>query len=427
MTTRDRRKEFAIEIVRCLQNRGFEALWAGGCVRDQLLGTEPKDYDVVTNALPPEVQLTFSDRPSLAIGAAFGVISVRGPRGAGQVEVATFRHDVSYSDGRRPDEVIFSTAEEDAQRRDFTINGLFYDLITDQIVDYVGGRADLEKRVIRAIGSPTQRFSEDKLRMLRAIRFATTLDFEIDAGTYQAIADHAAGIHVVSAERIAGELRQMLVHANRTKAVELLRQCKLLDELFPEVSSVANDDLTSDTLVSAAWNRSRAALDALAQPEFSVALATLLWEVRQQPDSTMETIDKICRRWRLSNDETSTIVWLLEHDAAVRNSRNESWPHLQRILIHQHISSLLQLADAIVSAHGISHDDVDFCRRKLTLPAEQLNPNPLISGDDLLAAGLPSGKWFKQILDRVRDAQLEGEIHDQDEAIELAQSIWKQS
>ena len=427
MTTRDRRKEFAIEIVRCLQNRGFEALWAGGCVRDQLLGTEPKDYDVATNALPSEVQATFSDRPTLAMGAAFGVISVRGPRGAGQVEVATFRHDVSYSDGRRPDEVIFSTAQEDAQRRDFTINGLFYDPLTDQIADYVGGRADLEKRVICAIGSPTQRFSEDKLRMLRALRFATTLDFEIDAGTYQAIADHAAGIHVVSAERIAGELRQMLVHANRAKAVELLRQCKLLDELFPEVSSVPTDDLTSDTQVSAAWNRSRTALAALAQPGFPVALATLLWEVRQQPDSTSQTIDKICRRWRLSNDETSTIVWLLEHDAVVRNSRNESWPHLQRILIHQHIDSLLQLADAIVSAHGISHDDVDFCRRKLTLPAEQLNPNPLISGDDLIAAGLPSGKWFKQILAQVRDAQLVGEIHDQDEAIELAQSIWKQS
>lgn len=427
MTTRDRRKEFAIEIVRCLQNRGFEALWAGGCVRDQLLGAEPKDYDVATNAVPQEVQATFSDRPTLAIGAAFGVISVRGPRGAGQVEVATFRHDVSYSDGRRPDEVIFSTAQEDAQRRDFTINGLFYDPITDQIVDYVGGRDDLKKQVIRAIGSPTQRFSEDKLRMLRAIRFATTLDFEIDAGTYQAIADHAAGIHVVSAERIAGELRQMLVHANRAKAIELLRQCKLLDELFPEVSSLANDGLTSDTLVSAAWNRSRAALEVLAQPEFSVALATLLWEVRQQPDSTSQTIVKICRRWRLSNDETSTIVWLLEHDAAIRNSQAEFWPHLQRILIHQHIHSLLQLADAIVSAQGISHDDVDFCRRKLSLPAEQLNPHPLISGDDLLAAGLPSGKWFKQILDRVRDAQLDGEIHDQEEAIELAQSIWKQS
>ncbi|MFN5709429.1 MAG: CCA tRNA nucleotidyltransferase, partial [Planctomycetota bacterium] len=173
-------REFAVQIVQRLQQAGFEAVWAGGCVRDMLLGLKPKDYDVATSALPEQIRDLFGHRQTLAIGASFGVITVLGPKSAGQVEVATFRQDAEYSDGRRPDSVHFSTAERDAQRRDFTINGMFYDPVQDVVLDFVEGRRDIDERVIRAIGNPEERIAEDKLRMLRAVRFAATYQFHLD-------------------------------------------------------------------------------------------------------------------------------------------------------------------------------------------------------------------------------------------------------
>src|SRR3954447_24762852 len=202
-----RQRDFALEIAQKLRAAGFEALWAGGCVRDELLGLTPKDYDVATSATPEQIRDLFGHRRTLPIGAAFGVITVLGPRTAGQIEGATFRTDAAYSDGRHPDSVTFSTAEHDAQRRDFTINGLFYDPVAEKVVDYVGGQEDLKARILRAIGNPRLRLSEDKLRMLRAVRFAAAFNFQIDPGTLLAIQEMAPQIGTVSGERIGAEIR----------------------------------------------------------------------------------------------------------------------------------------------------------------------------------------------------------------------------
>ncbi|HTI49987.1 MAG TPA: CCA tRNA nucleotidyltransferase, partial [Planctomycetaceae bacterium] len=217
MSASDPKRDFAVDVVRRLQEAGFIALWAGGCVRDFLLGHPPDDYDVATSARPEDVRTLFGKHRTLAIGASFGVILVHGPRGGrtGDVEVATFRTEGPYRDGRRPEHVAFATPEEDALRRDFTINGMFYDPLTDRVLDYVGGRGDLERHVVRAIGEPRARFAEDKLRMLRAVRMTARFDFELDESTAAAVREMSREILVVSSERIAQELKKMLVHVRR--------------------------------------------------------------------------------------------------------------------------------------------------------------------------------------------------------------------
>ena len=233
-------RRFAFEVVRQLRGAGFEAYWAGGCVRDQLLGRTPKDYDVATNAMPDQVRTLFGRRRTLAIGAAFGVIAVIGPKAAGMVEVTTFRRDAAYSDGRHPDSVAFSTAEEDASRRDFTINGLFYDPIDQRVIDYVGGQQDLAAKHLRAIGNARERFAEDKLRMLRAVRFAATFALTLDDETRAAIVEMAAEIHVVSPERIAMEMRRLLADSSRAIGVWLMLETKLAEQLLPEIAPSGN-------------------------------------------------------------------------------------------------------------------------------------------------------------------------------------------
>ena len=205
----EQQRRFALEVVRQLRTAGFEAYWAGGCVRDELLGRTPKDYDVATNATPPQIRALFGNTRTLPLGAAFGVITVLGPRSAGMIEVATFRQDAEYSDGRHPDHVTFSSAREDAARRDFTINGMFFDPVDGQVIDFVGGQADLRDHLIRAIGSPRLRFGEDKLRMLRAVRFTAAFGFSLDAETAATIREMAHEIPVVSPERIAMEMRRV--------------------------------------------------------------------------------------------------------------------------------------------------------------------------------------------------------------------------
>jgi poly(A) polymerase len=219
MAAEKSQREFALDVVKRLRDAGHNALWAGGCVRDQLLGLSPKDYDVATSALPDAVRDLFGRRRTLAVGASFGVITVLGGKPLEPIEVATFRTDGDYRDGRRPESVAFTDAEHDAQRRDFTINGLFYDPLEERVVDYVGGVADIEARVVRAIGDPRRRFGEDKLRMLRAVRFAATYGFALDPDTLAAIRDMAAGVTAVSGERIGGELRRVLTHRLRRRGV----------------------------------------------------------------------------------------------------------------------------------------------------------------------------------------------------------------
>ena len=398
-------RDFALDVVQRLRAAGHEALWAGGCVRDQLLGRPPKDYDVATGALPDQVRELFGKRRTLAIGASFGVITVLGPRGSAPIEVATFRTDGEYRDGRRPESVAFTDAEHDARRRDFTINGLFFDPVAGQVVDYVGGVADLEARVVRAIGDPCRRFEEDKLRMLRAVRFAATYDFALDPGTLAAIREMADELPVVSGERIGAELRRVLTHAHRRRGVELLAEADLLRPLSAELAehAAAND---------AAWRAALGRLEKLQALTLPPALAVLFHGL-----ASVEQSREFGRRVRLTNKELDRTAWLLKQLPVVLRASELSWSRLQRILIHDGAEELVALAAAILPA-----DDPGLvrCREKLALAESERNPPPLVTGDDLLAHGLRAGRHFAELLEHLRDEQLEGRLATRDEALDEA-------
>lgn len=414
-------RAFAVDVVRRLAEGGFTAYWAGGCVRDQLLGRTPKDYDVATNALPQEVRELFGRRRTHAVGASFGVITVVGPAGAGHVEVATFRRDVAYSDGRHPDAIEFSSPVDDASRRDFTINGLFYDPVAEEVIDLVDGRADLDRGIVRAIGNPRARIAEDKLRMLRGVRFAATFNFLLEDETRAAISDMAHELPVVSAERIAQEMRLLLVLPARSQAVRLLREVRLLDVVLPEVATLAVADQESRTATGntasppTAWQSTLCGLDALVDPSFPLALATALTSV-ESPDAPAQ----VCRRWKLSNKEEQRVVWLVKHKDSLIGAATQPWPVVQRLLIAPGICDLIALHQALAETRGDVSTDLEFCRAWLARPAEELNPPPLVSGHDLIKHGLAAGAAFQTLLEQIRDAQLVGRISTRDEALALA-------
>lgn len=406
-------REFAVEVVRQLRTAGFQALWAGGCVRDQLLGILPKDYDVATNARPEQVRDLFGHRRSLPIGAAFGVITVLGPKSAGQIEVATFRRDATYSDGRHPDSVTFSDPREDAQRRDFTINGLFYDPLAEQVIDYVGGQDDLQTGVIRAIGVPRERITEDKLRMLRAVRFAAKFGFAIEPATLQAVQEQSNELVIVSAERIAEELRKMLTLDRRRLAVELLAEGQLLEIVLPEARGV-------HTL---AWQQTLQILERLPAPTFPQAFATLLRPLAETPTELAQLVDVACRRLKLSVEELTQVQRLLREEPLLRRASHFTWPQLQRVLAVPGVELVLDFAAAVSHVIDADAKELDLCNRMLDLPAALVNPPPLINGEDLKLLGLTPGPQFRAILDQVRDAQLESLINTPEEALLLARKV----
>ena len=415
--TQSPQREFAVDVVRRLRDAGFEALWAGGCVRDLLLDRKPGDYDVATNATPDEVRKVFGKKRTLAVGASFGVIVVLGPPAAGQIEVATFRTEGTYADGRRPDSVTFSTPEEDAQRRDFTINGMFFDPIAEEIHDFVGGESDLRARVLRAIGDPHERMTEDKLRLLRAIRFAATLDFQIEPTTLAAVSEMADQITVVSAERIAHELKRMLVDNNRRVAMELAAQTGLLRVIVPQLAPVLED--------LGQWRQTLGMLDTLACNEFATAFAALLDPLRAIDEvQASENARRICRGLKLSNAETDATVWLIESQTSLSEASSLSLAQLKRRLAVPLVNELLAMMTARVKVTNTGQQNLKFCKNYLrNTPAAEINPPPLVTGDDLIKSGLKPGKAFKQILDEVRDAQLNGDISHPDQALKLAQSL----
>jgi poly(A) polymerase len=401
MTASDPQRQFALDVAKKLRGAGYEALWAGGCVRDQLLGLAPKDYDVATNALPDQVRGLFGRRHTLAIGAAFGVIAVRGG-GLAPIDVATFRTDGQYLDGRHPESVAFTTAEHDAQRRDFTINGLFFDPIAEEVIDYVGGVADLEARIVRAIGDPHQRFADDRLRMLRAVRFASTYDFQLEAATLEAIRSMAEAVLEVSGERIGAELRRILTHKHRARGVELLAKSDLVRPLLPELwPHVAADDER--------WQAALSRLRAIQDPTVSSALVALLHGVVDQ-----RQLKNVAGRWRLSNKELERAVWLLNRLPVISKADELPWPELQRMLAHPASAELISLAEASLP---VGHPALARCRRELSRPRHELDPPPLLTGDDLIAEGFKSGRHFSALLEHLRDEQLEGRLRTRDEAL----------
>ena len=438
-TTAHASRQFATEVVRQLRAAGYVALWAGGCVRDLLMGREAQDYDVATSATPEQVRTLFGKQRTLAVGQCFGVIIVLPEnREAELVEVATFRTEGEYLDGRRPTEVIFSTPEEDAQRRDFTINGMFYDPLLEHVLDYVGGQADLQRRVLRAIGDPHERMTEDKLRMLRAVRFTATLEFALDPQTLAAVQQMAPEMRVVSAERISQELRKVLAHQTRVRGFELLVETGLLEVLFPEIflqpAAPARAACQTPLLALRAGVSSIAQIAATLEllppnASFELAAAALLQHVHcpiHEPRTTSEavgTVWEITRRLKLSTDELTAIAWLVGHLNCWNDAERQTTAQLKRVLAHPLSGELRSLIRAVRTAACLPLASAqyvdDFTTRHTTA---QINPPELITGRDLIGQGLSPGPQFKALLDTVRDAQLNDEITTRAQALELIRS-----
>ncbi len=434
MSMDEARRAFAGEVVGRLKGAGFQALWAGGCVRDLILGLEPSDYDVATEATPDQVMALF--RRTIPVGVSFGVVRVLGPDGAGEVEVATFRSDGNYLDGRRPESVRFGDARLDAERRDFTINGMFLDPETGEVLDFVGGRGDLEARVLRAIGDPVARFSEDKLRLIRAVRFASRFGLAIEPRTRVSLESMVDQVRVVSAERIAQELRRMLVHPSRSRAMGLAMDVGLVAELLPPLDRARG--LFQGKPVQPQgdlWDHTLLVLELLPESvSFPLAFAALLHDVGK-PDAKglkngrttfhnheqvgRSIAERIGRDLKLANAERERVAWLVEFHQYLGEATRLREAKLKRILASPGIDELLALhrADALASTGDASH--VDYCETYLReQPAGPIDPPPLLNGHDLARHGLKSGPETKRHLEMVREAQLDRLIQSKKDALD---------
>lgn len=419
-------REFSIDVVKKLTDAGYVAYWAGGCVRDLLLGKEPNDFDVATNATPAQVRELFGKRRTLAVGESFGVIIVLGPKSAEPVEVATFRSEGTYLDGRRPSSVQFSSAEEDAQRRDFTINGMFFDPIAEQVHDYVDGQADIQRRVIRAIGVPQERMEEDKLRLLRAVRFSALLDFQLEEETAQAVRDMSSQIVVVSAERITQELKKMLSHTRRAQAISLCEELDLLEVILPEACEFTIQESLEE------WQYRQRALGQIKTDSFVTAMALLLWDVPSKTESRKVerhggTVRSICQRLKLSNQEKDEIDWLVHQRGQLPRYGEISLAEKKRLAVHPLFGSLLEIELAIARARRNPLEVLEkFSKFTKQTPTEILNPSELINGKTLIDLGHRPGPEFQRVLKAVRDAQLNEEVSTESEALEYVNKLLKE-
>jgi tRNA nucleotidyltransferase/poly(A) polymerase len=407
-------RTLATRVVERLTSAGHQAYWAGGCVRDLLLGQIPKDFDVATSAQPTDVQRLF--RRTVAIGASFGVITVIGGPGI-TVEVATFRSDGKYSDGRRPDHITFSSAQEDAQRRDFTINGMFFDPQREEVIDYVGGQRDLASRIVRAIGDPAARFNEDKLRLLRAIRFAGRLGFAIDPATYDALCREVASITVVSVERILAELRQMIEHVSRVRSLEMLWGSGLFPVLYPELIEVNFDDeLFARSLRLLGFVEKRVSL--------AWGMAGLLAPIEKNQATRLAR--SILERQRASNEEIDRADWLVSERDLWRTWAEEPEHLVKRVLAKPGAGELLDLAEATEKGEtGDAALATALRQRYAEWGSVGVDPVPLLSGKELITWGYSPGKLFKEILEVVRNEQLDGRLSSPEDAEHFVRNRWK--
>ena len=430
----------ANSICETLRRNDYQALLVGGCVRDLLLGREPADYDVTTDATPERVMALFPE--SIAVGAQFGVILI--PRDEMKVEIATFRSDVGYSDGRHPDRVVYSkTPQEDVLRRDFTINGLLMRHDSGEVLDYVGGQADLKTKVIRAIGEPDRRFAEDKLRMMRAVRFAARFGFEIEAETFRAIRRYVGEIQQVSPERLREELTKMLTEGAARQAFELLDETWLLQQVLPEIAAMKGVEQPPQFHPEGdVWIHTRMMLEGLpADASPTLAWGVLLHDVGKPPtfQSAAETGDRIrfnhhvqvgvrmaeaiCKRLRFSNEHTEQILALVDNHmkfGAVEEMRASTLKKFVRLpRFEEHLA--LHRLDCLSSHRHL--ESYDFVRRFLEVtPPEQVQPERLLTGDDLQEMGFRPSPLFSQILQALEDAQLEEQIRTREEAKEYVLS-----
>jgi poly(A) polymerase len=438
-------RALAERVCRTLRDAGHQAYFVGGCVRDILLGREPADYDVATDATPGQVQQIFPR--SLAVGAQFGVIVVIDDSVSGeplQVEVATFRSDVGYTDGRHPDRVVYAkSAQEDVKRRDFTINALLLDPDTNEVLDFVGGQDDLRAGIIRAIGNAEARFREDKLRMVRAVRFAARFRYAIEETTFAAIVKLAPEIHQVSAERIRDELTKLLTEGQARRGFELLDETRLLPELLPEILRMKGVEQPPQFHPEGdVWIHTLLMIEQL-QPKSSPTLAwgVLLHDVGKPPtfkppsgpgdrirfDGHAEVgtrmAEEICRRLRFSNEDTAQIEALVANHMRFKDVLQMKPATLKRFIRLNRFDEHLELhrLDCLSSHRNL--DNYEFMRRFIAeTPPEQIRPPRLLTGDDLVQMGYRPGPAFKAILEAIEEAQLNGVLHNQEEAIELVQT-----
>jgi len=430
-------RDSAQGIVQRLRAAGHEALFVGGCVRDLLRGVAPGDYDIVTSARPEEVQKLFPH--TVPVGVRFGVVLV--VDGRRPFEVATYRADDGYEDGRRPSSVRFATAEEDVRRRDFTINGLLMDPFTDEVIDYVGGREDLSKGIIRTIGNPDERFAEDHLRMLRAIRFTANLDFVIDPATFAAVRRYAGLICQISVERIRDELTRTITRTGARQGLELLNASGLLAEILPEINALQGVEQPRQFHPEGdVWRHILRMLDHLppaagGEADPCLAWAVLLHDIGKAQTRSVdaagihfyghvrkgeEMAGVILQRLKFSNAETETVIALVHGHMMFMHVRDMRPNRLKRFLRQPKFDLHLELHRLdCLGSHGML-DNYNFCRESLAvLSDEQLHPQRLLTGDDLIALGFVPGPIFKRILDAVEDAQLNGEIRTKAEAERL--------
>jgi len=441
----ERARAAALKILERLREHAHSAYLVGGCVRDLLLGVLPQDYDIATDAHPEEVMDLFPE--TIPVGAQFGVVLVVSHDVAPehgkpiQVEVATYRSDVGYSDGRHPDAVRYSkTPQADVQRRDFTINGLLLDPNKNEVLDYVGGRSDLERRIIRTIGDPRQRFHEDKLRMMRAVRFAARLGYAIEPHTMGAIRDLARDIHQVSRERIRDELDKMLTEGHARRCFELLDVSGLLIEVLPEVSAMKGVEQPPQYHPEGdVWTHTLLLLDGLERgcskplawgvllhdigkpPTFRVAPDRIRFDEHAEVGTRMA--QEICRRLRFPNDITEQVSALVANHMRFGDVKKMKESTLKRFMRLPRFDEHLELhrLDCLASHRDLSLHK--YVNEKLqNTPDEEIRPTPLISGSDLIQYGWRPGPQFRTILQAVEDAQLEGVLHTREEAISFVET-----
>lgn len=437
------KKRTAVEIALRLKRGGHEAFFVGGAVRDYLRGVTPGDYDIVTSAKPEQVAEIFERTAD--IGARFGVTTVIA--GGHVYEVATFRSDEAYKDGRRPVRVCYSTAKEDVCRRDFTVNGLLMDPESCQIIDYVNGTRDIEKKIIRTIGDPYRRFGEDYLRMLRAVRFAANLDFSIEHNTKDAIVAHAEKIQSTSAERVAEELDKILTRGGARRGFELLSETGLLRHILPEVESFKGVQQPPRYHPEGdVWEHTMIMLEVLAAETAPHTNATLAWAalLHDAGKPATRTVDQkgvhfyghtregeriaaeIAARLKFSRARRDSLIALIHHHMAFMNVQKMRPSRLKRFLRMPDFNLHLQLHRLdCVASHGML-DHYEFCRAELSRVApEELRPVRLLTGDDLITMGYAKGRLIGEILKRLEDEQLENRIKTRSEAEEFVRLNWE--
>jgi poly(A) polymerase len=424
-------KDKAIGIIERLRDQGYEGYLAGGCVRDMLIGKTPQDYDITTNATPDDIVKLFPK--TIPVGAQFGVVLVMIE--SQPFEVATFRHDGPYKDGRRPAHVRYGSLDEDIVRRDFTINGMIYDPISDQIIDRIGGRKDLESKLVRAIGDPRARFEEDRLRMVRAVRFAASLGFTIESATLEAICEFAPSITEISWERNGEEITRILTEDGAKAGFELLDRTGLLKVLLPEIDGLKGVEQSPEYHPEGdVFTHTMITLGHLAAPTETLAYGCLLHDVAKpvcirrdedrltfygHTEKGAEMAEAVLKRLKRSRVTWERVAHLVRNHLRHIQAPQMRLSTLKRFLAEDGVDELLELMriDALSANGDLQH--YLFCKNKLAeLKQEEIHPEPLLRGRDLIAMGLSPGPNFQEILKRVEDAQLGGELSNREEAME---------